>query len=929
MRGADLTRAGGSSCSRCGFVPDSERPLNFCPECGQELREPTPPLPESAGTAIWSGQVIAERYRLLELLGEGGMGTVFKAEHIRMGKTLALKLLRGAFAEDPDAVARFRAEAQIVSRLSHPHTIAVFDFGEIGDHGFYLAMEYVPGRDLARLLEESGPIGERRALGIAEQVLGSLAEAHAVGVVHRDVKPGNVMLSEQCEGDFVKLLDFGIAKLRAVPGSLGAAGAILGTPSYLAPEQALGAEVDGRADLYAVGALLYELVAGQPPFKGTAATVRAAHIHLAPPPLADLAPVSAGFVEAVHRALAKRPEERFPSAHAMRDALLAVRDRLPKEERGAWAEEAAPAGHEEGPEVSLGLASRDDFEALERDRRALRPSRLLLPVLLVAALLVAALVVRRGDVYALLARYAPSVVALMPASAGTEGEEREPNDTAASANPLALPALGTVPALSPPRGKGVIRGHIGTAIDAETGDADVFRVTVPEGGERPVLVAEWAAEGTPDQGIPGLDVKLTLNRAPGPEDDRREAPFVAQAHRGAGQPVRLVALVSAGSYFLAVREVHPAGARPVEKPDAAYLLRAWVEEAKAGEEVEPNDEPLLKEGVEPGYADWREVGERNPLGEGTRITGATSPEDDDTYAVGPRSSSERPELVLLLPTSSALALTAEVWMPAPEDLVAGARGTHFKEGGDGDPGEVVALRLPAQPAASAPALVRLRAALGEGGYDIMAVGSGPTTGSFLRGRLDALAASGRGPSALELAAAFAQALPRAPARDEVLLAAGALAARLAPTLRPEGLAGYRRVEKLLRGPLFEVVKGEVRDRAAFELLVEGSGDAAEAARFMAVNAACTPDDVGLRSRGFLERFPHSRRVPEVLLALARAEEEIYFRDGAPVVLKAALAAYEAVAVGAGPGAPEARSRIHALSRRHPLEAVRPGRCTAP
>ena len=261
--------------------------------------------------------------------------------------------------------------------------------------------------------------------------------------------------------------------------------------------------------------------------------------------------------------------------------------------------------------------------------------------------------------------------------------------------------------------------------------------------------------------------------------------------------------------------------------------------------------------------------------------------------------------------------------------MAGARGTRFKEGADGDPGEVVALRLPAAPVASSPALVRLRAALGEGRYDIMAVGSGPTSGPFLRGRLDELAASGRGASALELAAAFAHALPGAPARDEVLIAAGALAARLAPSLRPESLGGYRRVEKLVRGPLFEVVKGKVHYRAAFELLVEGTGDAAEAARLRAVNAACAPDEMAVRARGFLEHFPHSRHAPEVLLALARAEEELYFREGTPAVLKAALAGYQAVAVGAGPGAPEARTRIRALSRQHPLEAAGPARCEPP
>jgi len=870
---------------------------------------------------VFAGQVIADRYRLLELLGEGGMGKVFKVEHIRMGKALALKLLRGAFARDPAAAARFRAEAQIVSRLSHPHTIAVFDFGEIGEGRFYLAMEYVPGRDLSRLLRESGPMSEARALGLAEQVLGSLAEAHEVGVVHRDVKPANVMLVERREGDFVKLLDFGIAQLRAVPGALPARGAVLGTPSYLAPEQALGAEVDGRADLYAVGALLYELVSGHPPFEGPAAALRSAHIHLAPPPLADRAPVSRGFVEVVERALAKRPEERFPSAHAMREALLSVRSELPRTEAGAWADRL-PSIDGAGAEVfSFELANRDDFAALDRHRKALRPSRLVAPVIGVTLLLALAFAWRRGDLYPLFCRYAPRLAASLPVALKVAGEEWEPNDTAETANPFPLLPLGTLPAWGPPRGPGVMRGHIGAALDAERGDVDVFRVSVPEGGRRVLLVAEWAAEGAPDQGLDGLDVRLTLNRAPAPGERRNEAPFVAQAHRGVGRPTRLAALVSAGSYFLAVREQHPPGARPVEKPGLAYLLRAWLEEARPGEEVEPNDAPVMAQGVEPSYADWRELGERNSLGEATRIAGDTSAEDDDTYAVAARTASERPELVLLVPISPSLALSADLWMPTAEDLDARSHGTRFVEGGAGDPGEVVAIRLPGPPRRQAPALVRLRAALGEGHYEIMAVGSGEESAPFLRERLGALVAAGRSPAALELAAAFARALPQARGRDEVLIAAGAVAAGLAPALRPDGLAPYRPLEKLVERPVFEVVKGAVRYDAAFELMVEGRDAASEQARLTAVRAVapCRLEEIRTRSRDFLARFPASRSAAEVFLAWARAEDDSFFLTGRPADLRGALDAYRAVVAGGeGPGAAEARNRLRALSRPRPV-----------
>ncbi|HYG67613.1 MAG TPA: protein kinase, partial [Anaeromyxobacteraceae bacterium] len=194
-------------CPRCGARADpSDGPLNFCPACGNDLRDVA--AAEDALSNPWLHTVIADRYRLLELLGEGGMGAVYKAEHIRMGKALALKILRGDFAREAGAVARFRAEAQIVSRLSHPNTIAVFDFGEIGDaEAFYLAMEYVPGEDLADLLAREGRIPEARAAGIGAQILGSLAEAHDAGIVHRDVKPASVMVRRTRDGaDFVKVL---------------------------------------------------------------------------------------------------------------------------------------------------------------------------------------------------------------------------------------------------------------------------------------------------------------------------------------------------------------------------------------------------------------------------------------------------------------------------------------------------------------------------------------------------------------------------------------------------------------------------------------------------------------------------------------------------------------------------------------------------
>jgi serine/threonine-protein kinase len=394
------------ACVRCGQLVDPSRgAVNFCPACGASQ------APGGRGARRRGREqegVVAERYRLLELLGEGGMGRVYRAEHIRMGKVLALKLLREDFAREPAAAERFVAEARAVSRLSHPHSIAVFDFGEVGSRGgLYLAMEYVPGENLAAALRARGTFPEARARAVGRQILGSLAEAHEAGVVHRDVKPGNLMLMRTRTGeDFVKVLDFGMAALRdEVRG--GGAETIMGTPAYLAPEQARGADVDGRADLYALGCVLYELVAGRPPFVAPSPmAIVSAHLSQEPPPLSSLAPgVSRGFSDVVHRALAKRPVDRFSSADAMRDALLAT-----AAPGGRRARPSRPAVERDG---DLGIASRADFEGLRVHLRRLGAGRV--ASLVLAALVGAGALAWRWDVAShLIVARAPALAAMLP-----------------------------------------------------------------------------------------------------------------------------------------------------------------------------------------------------------------------------------------------------------------------------------------------------------------------------------------------------------------------------------------------------------------------------------------------------------------------------------------------------------------------------------
>ncbi len=842
------------TCSRCGGEADpSAGAVNYCPSCGADLRAP----PDPSQTGGFVHRVIAERYRLVALLGEGGMGAVYRAEHIRMGKALALKILRGDFAREPGAVERFLAEARIVSRLSHPHTIAVFDFGEIdaAGAGFYLAMEFVPGKDLATVLNESGPLPERRVAEIGQQVLGSLAEAHDAGIVHRDVKPGNVMLMQTRSGeDWVKVLDFGIAKLRHGPADLEGSGApaasasttsagvIVGTPNYLAPEQARGAAVDARADLYAVGCLLYELVAGRPPFVAPSAmAVVAAHLHDEPPPLDRVAGVSRRFAGAIHRALAKKPEDRFASADAMREALAAI-----AEPTGAQ-----PLAGARAPDVTGAnrIARREDFVEFDRQVRALRRGRVLAPLTALAVVLALGVAIWRwGDLYALLAARAPPVAAALPAalrpSAGFDGDEHEPNDTPAAANPLPLPPGADGAAAG---GVAEVRGHVGAKLSDTAGDVDLYRVEVPATARGKVLVAEWRGE-RPGDGIRGLDVALALNRARAAGDARPSAPLVATANRGGpGRPERLVAAVAPGVYYLSVREQHAEATGPVEKPTDRYVLSVWLADPEPGRELEPDDGPDREAAGPERYPAWRAAAERNLLGEGASLRGDTAPDDPDLFALAPRAGGEAPELAILVPEPG-LALSARLWRPDADDLATGATEdrVRFEDAGTGAPGEVLVLK-PGASRAAAPALLLVRAADGQGGYELVALGRSPASGAAALGLVRGLALAGRNAGALELAAAFASALPGAASRDEVLLEAGRLAERLAPGLTPEALGTFDRAALLLGAAIFERDGVRVRYGAAFEARVAADGPAAgeAAARVQALGPRPTAEPTPL------------------------------------------------------------------------------------
>jgi tRNA A-37 threonylcarbamoyl transferase component Bud32 len=277
------------------------------------------------------GTEVAGRFLIEDLIGQGGMGKVYKARHLALDKTICLKTLKPALLEDPTLVGRFEREAKAASRLNHPNVIGVIDFGRIGDEGtLYIAMEFVHGRDLRLILRDEWPIGEERLIQIMAQVLAALGEAHNHNVIHRDLKPENIMVEQRRDApDFVKVLDFGIAKIMDsdAPG-LTRSDVVCGTPQYMAPEQATGSALDARCDLYAVGVILYQLTTGHLPFDGqNSMEVLTKHVNEPPVPPRQKqpdAPISAAMEKLILHALEKEPSARPQTAEEFRKLLLGI-----------------------------------------------------------------------------------------------------------------------------------------------------------------------------------------------------------------------------------------------------------------------------------------------------------------------------------------------------------------------------------------------------------------------------------------------------------------------------------------------------------------------------------------------------------------------------------------------------------------------------
>src|SRR5205085_137402 len=326
------------NCPRC--QEEIEEGQLYCSSCGLGLTVSTketellPALDNSFKTVASDpliGRVLDAKYELLAPLGAGGMGTVYRARRVHIGDEVAVKVLAAQYVSSPESVERFRREARAAALLRHPNIVTIHDFGEPrgDDAPAYIVMELVEGRSLKALLIEAGRLAPARAVALMQGICAGVGMAHRRNVIHRDLKPDNIIVippDHEGERETVKVIDFGIAKLRdtdTTAATLTIAGTVLGTPHYMAPEQCRGESLDARADVYSLGAIFYEMLAGTPPFSGpTVTSVVAKHLLEPPPRLASDLRVTPALEAACMRALVKRAAGRYQSVEAFYKALV-------------------------------------------------------------------------------------------------------------------------------------------------------------------------------------------------------------------------------------------------------------------------------------------------------------------------------------------------------------------------------------------------------------------------------------------------------------------------------------------------------------------------------------------------------------------------------------------------------------------------------
>jgi serine/threonine-protein kinase len=504
---------------------------------------------------------------VLEVLGRGGMGVVYRVEHLRMGKIAAMKVLHRDLAGDPEVVQRFEREAAAVSRLHHPHSVQVFDFGT-AQGALYLIMELIRGQDLGAIITRDGALPWSRAAPLFAQICGALQEAHELGVVHRDLKPENVLVTRTTGGrDYAKVLDFGLAQLDRrgdgsdLPSTTDRA-QIVGTPYFMSPEQIRGDAVDERSDLYSFGALMFNVLTGEQLFTGTTAVgVLTKHLTVDPDAPSMRAPrlgLDPRIDHLVLRALAKDPAERWPTAAALADAIEEVFAETVGEITGATGSRSATRRQattrlalvpDEATDQSDLRLRRSDLATFERGLRTRRGVALFGVVAVTLGL--------AGAAAWFLTREPPLVT-----------EEREPNDELDHANRIA-PGV-------------AVTGYLGRRRSKTEGDRDVYQVRWPDGRGRRHVVTVTAT------GIPNLSLRLRLLSDTG-------TTLAIADDGGLGEGEALHRRAVDGALYVEVGQAGDGAALPIENVSDPYTLTVTAAPDDAGEasgpawETEPNN----------------------------------------------------------------------------------------------------------------------------------------------------------------------------------------------------------------------------------------------------------------------------------------------------------------------------------------------------
>ncbi len=335
---------------------DLKDDARFCPECGAEQ----PKAEVAPGEDPLLGTIVAKKFKVEKILGVGGMGKVYKARQLALDKAVVVKVLHDQFRDDPQLVQRFQREARAASRLNHPNSIQIIDFGQDDTGIVFMAMEYLQGQDLFALLKKEGALSPERVARVMIQVCSALAEAHEQNVIHRDLKPENIMIEDRRgQRDFVKVLDFGIAKIQdpAETGgqALTQAGMVCGTPEYMSPEQARGLPLDARSDIYALGVIMYQLSTGELPFTAdTPIGIVTKHILEAPvPPRVKRPELPELLEQIILKALEKDVAGRFNTVVDMGEALELLLRQLPHDGGSGFSPRAPSFG---GPTTSTGVS---------------------------------------------------------------------------------------------------------------------------------------------------------------------------------------------------------------------------------------------------------------------------------------------------------------------------------------------------------------------------------------------------------------------------------------------------------------------------------------------------------------------------------------------------------------------------------------------